>query len=138
MVLFNPFYETVTTVRRAFCDSHKAIDVNDYENTESLIINDSLKEYFEQSDPMDSKKKLVELSKRKGKDGLSVLADMGPYFFKMNYENLLQYELSLPSSLGPSLTGICIYHKDDFNRLSEEQRQQLVKNHSMRFVLGRH
>lgn len=61
MVLFNPFYETVASVRRAFSDSHKAIDANKYESTESLIINDSSKEYFGQSNPMDSKKNYLSI-----------------------------------------------------------------------------
>ena len=138
VILFNPFYETVASVRRAFSDSHKAIDVNKYESTESLIINDSLNEYFGQSDPMDSKKKLLEHANRKGKDGLLVIADMGPYFFKMNLDKLLEFELSLPSSFDTSLSGLCIYHQLDFNRLSEEQRRELTENHSLTLKLERH
>jgi hypothetical protein len=138
IVLFNPFYETVSSIRRAFSDSHKAIDANQYERTESFIINDSLKEYFGQSNPMDSKKKLIELANRKGKDGLSVIADMGPYFFKMEYDELLEYELSLPTSFGKSMSGLCIYHHNDFNRLSEEQRQHLVEYHSIALKLESH
>jgi hypothetical protein len=138
VVLFNPFYETDSSVRRAFSDSHKVIDVNKYEKTESLIINDSLKEYFGQSNPMDSKQKLIELANRKGKDGLSVIADMGPYFFKMEYDELLEYELSLPTSFGKSMSGLCIYHHNDFNRLSEEQRQHLVEYHSIALKLESH
>ena len=63
--------------------------MNKYESTESLIINDSLNEYFGQKNPMDSKKKLLEQANRKGKDGLLIIADMGPYFFKMNLDKLL-------------------------------------------------
>lgn len=137
-VLINPFYETVTSVRRTLSESHMSIDVNKYENTETLVINDSLKEYFGETDPMDSKKKLLELAKRMGKDGLSIIADMGPYFFKMNHDKLMEYELSLPSSFGTSLTGLCIYHQKDFTRLSDGQRQELAKNHSMILRLEKH
>ncbi len=138
VVLFNPFYETVASVRRAFSDSHKAIDVTKYESTESLIINDSLKEYFGQSNPLDSKIKLLEHANRKGKDGLFVIADLGPYFFKMIFNKLVEFELSLPSNFGTSLSGLCIYHQRDFNRLSEEQRRKLLEIHSLTLKLERH
>jgi hypothetical protein len=138
IVLLNPFYETVSSVRRAFSDSHKAIDANQYESTESLIINDSLKEYFEQSNPMNSKKKLLEHASRNGKDGLVVIADMGPYLFKQNHDKLLEYESSLPSSFGTSMSGLCIYHQLDYNRLSEEQKRELAHAHSLTLKLERH
>jgi hypothetical protein len=138
IVLFNPFYETVSSVRRAFSDSHKAIDAKQYESTESFIINDSLKEYFEQSNPMNSKKKVLEHATRNGKDGLVVIADMGPYFFKQNHDKLLEYELSLPTSFGTSMSGLCVYHQLDFNRLSEEQRLELAEAHSLTLKLERH
>ncbi|CAN5875404.1 hypothetical protein BH23THE1_BH23THE1_20490 [soil metagenome] len=138
VVLLNPFYETVSSVRRAFSDSHKAIDPKQYESTESFIINDSLKEYFEQSNPMNSKKKLLEHATRNGKDGLVVIADLGPYFFKMNHDKLLEYESSLPSSFGTSMSGLCIYHQLDFNRLSKEQKRELAGAHSLTLKLERH
>jgi hypothetical protein len=138
IVLLNPFYETESSAKTAFSDSHKAIDVHNYESTESLIINDSLKEYFEQSNPMNSKKKLLEHASRNGKDGLLVIADMGPYFFKMNYNKLLEYESSLPSSFGTSMSGLCVYNQLDFNRLTEEQRLELAEAHSLTLKLERH
>ena len=61
VVLLNPFYETVSSSRKAFSGSHKAIDAHKYESTESLIIIDSLKEYFEQSNPMNSKKSYLSM-----------------------------------------------------------------------------
>ena len=138
MVLFNPFYETISSVRRSFSNSHKAIDVNKYENTETLIINDSLNEYFGGTNSFNSKIKLLEFANRSGKEGLSVIADMGSYFFKMDYDKLVDYELSLPLYFDMPLTGLCLYHKKDFSRLSEEQRQMLVSNHAMTLKLESH
>jgi hypothetical protein len=87
---------------------------------------------------MNSKKKLLEHASRNGMDGLVVIADMGPYFFKVKYNKLVEYELSLPSSFGTSMSGLCIYHQLDFNRLSGEQRLELAEAHSLTLGLERH
>ena len=42
---------------------------------------------------------------------------------------LVNFELSLPSRYDIDLKRICVYHKKDFNRLLEEQKQKLVNHH---------
>lgn len=59
MVLINPFYEIVSSVRHSLYESHRAINVTSYESKCLLIINDALEEYFGIDDPMVFKKMLI-------------------------------------------------------------------------------
>jgi hypothetical protein len=82
----------------------------------TLIIIDSLKEYFGQQPDMSFKKSLVNYSKM-GKNGLSVLADLGAYPYKSKYKDLVDYELSLPTKYDDvAMKGFCLYHKKDFDK----------------------
>jgi len=57
---------------------------------------------------------------------------MGSYFFKMQYTELIDYELSLPIQYYWRLKGLCIYSEPDFNNsLTEKQKQKLVNHHSI-------
>ena len=46
---------------------------------------------------MISNKKLVDYAKAMGKSGVSILGDMGAFPYKHRIEELVNYELSLPS-----------------------------------------
>lgn len=136
VVLINPFYETEHSVRLALLNSHRAINVEKHEAQQTLMINDSLKEYFTEEPPMDSKKRLINQAIRMDKKGLSVIADMGSFCFQMSCDKLVDYELSLPIHFDMALKGHCIYHQKDFdNRLILKQQKDLVKHHSVVFVL---
>src|SRR6187399_3304558 len=74
----------------------------------------------------DSNKKLVDYAKAIGKSGVSILADLGAFPYKHRMEELVKYELSLPTKYDIDLKRLCLYHKRDFNRLSEEQKQKLL------------
>jgi hypothetical protein len=66
-----------------------------------------------------------------GKNGLSVLADLGAYPHKSMYDDLVDYELSLPTTYDDvALKGFCLYHQKDFEKFSDEQKQKLVEHHS--------
>jgi hypothetical protein len=133
IVQINPFYETTDSVRQVLSEkyNHGMIDVSKCEKQESLIIIDSLKEYFGNKHHMYFKKSLANYAKQIGKNGLSVLADMGAYTHKSMYKDLVDYELSLPRKYNDSiaLKGFCLYHQKDFDILSEEQKQKLVEHH---------
>jgi hypothetical protein len=64
-----------------------------------------------------------------GKSGLSVLADMGAYPHKSKYNELVDYELSLPTKFDVPMKGFCLYHQKDFDKFSEEQKQKLINHH---------
>lgn len=130
MILFNPFYETISSVRQNLSIGLVGIDLFPYKADLSLIINDSLNQYFGKEPMIEFNKRLVKYATERRKSGISILSDMGPYFFKMLYKELVDYELSLPIQYDMPLKGLCIYNQLDFdNRLTEKQRVELVNHH---------
>ncbi|CAN5622513.1 hypothetical protein BH23THE1_BH23THE1_25880 [soil metagenome] len=130
-----PFYETEDSVRQSLSEGQISIDIEKWEKEEkSLIIVDSLKKFFG-SVPLeseyDSNKKLVDYAKTMGKKGVSILGDAGAFPHKHRIDDLMNHELSLPSKFDMNLKRICLFHKNDFNRLSEEQKQKLVHHHPL-------
>ena len=135
IVLINPFYETTGSVRQVLSKKYNN-DINDvskHEQEKSLIIADALKRYFgEQNiDDRSFKMSLVDHAKKIGRSGISILGDMGTYNHKSKHEELVDYELSLPTKYGDgiALKGFCLYHKKDFETFSEKQKQKLVEHH---------
>jgi hypothetical protein len=41
-------------------------------------------------------------------------------------DNLIEHELSIPYQFDLNLKRFCVFHKQDFNTLAEEQRQKLL------------
>jgi hypothetical protein len=64
-----------------------------------------------------------------GKNGVSVLADLGAYPHKSKYNDLVDYELSLPTKYDVPLKGFCLYHQKDFDKFTDEQKQKLIEHH---------
>ena len=128
-----PFYETEDSVRKTLSEGHIPIDIEKWEKAEkSLIIVDSLKKYtgnVSSDSDYNYNKNLVEYAKAKGKSGVSIIADKGTFPFKHRIDDLVNFELSLPSKYDIDLKRICVYHQKDFNRLSDEQKQKLVNHH---------
>ena len=136
IILFNPFYETVGMVRQNLSMGHIHVDEYEYKSDISLIIADSLNQYFGKVPMVKFKERLVKYAIEKRKDGISILSDMGSYFFKMLYKELIHYELSLPIQFDAPLKGLCVYNQLDFdNKLTEKQKQYLVDHHSMAIEL---
>jgi hypothetical protein len=133
IVILLPFYETVNNVRQILSEDSACIDVRKYEKEQSLLIADSLKMYLGSQDGfMSFLKQTVEYAKKSGKAGVSVMGDMGAFFYSQNYRgNLLSYEMTLPSKFeGMKLKGFCLYHNWDFNRrLSKKETQRLLHHH---------
>ncbi|WP_458745965.1 hypothetical protein [Candidatus Nitrosocosmicus sp. T] len=110
------------------------MDIEKWEKAEkSLIIVDSLKKYIGNNVSPDTdydyNKNLVEYAKAMGKSGVSIIADKGTFPFKHRIDDLVNFELSLPSKYDIDLKRVCVYHEKDFNRVSEEQRQKLLNHH---------
>ena len=135
IVLINPFYETTDSVRQVLSRKYNN-DINEvskHEQEKSLIIADALERYFDEQNMDDKsfKMSLVDHATKIGKSDLSILGDMGAYHHKSKHEELVDYELSLPTKYedGIALKGFCLYHEKDFNNFSEEQKQKLVEHH---------
>jgi hypothetical protein len=132
IILFNPFYETVGNVRQNLSLGYIHVHEIEYQNHISLIIADSLNQYFGKVPMSKFKDGLVKFAVEKGKDGVSILSDMGSFFFKILDKELIDYELSLPTQFDIPLKGICVYNQVDFdNRPTERQKIEMVNHHGM-------
>ena len=138
IVLVLPFLETVDNVRRILSEIRTSIDVRKYEKEQSLLIMDSLKSYFGlQNGLIPFVRQTIEYANTSGKSGLSVLADMGSFFYYDKKDDLLQYEIALPFKYkNMNLKWFCVYHKLDFDRmLTGNERQILIEEHGKTLIL---
>jgi len=133
IVIILPFYETVNDVRRIMSEDGLGISVRRYEKEQSLLIMDSLKAYFGlKSGLIPFLNQTVQYAKKSGKDGVTVIGDMGSFFYSQNANgNLLQHEMTLPEVFEDmNLKGFCFYHRRDFNgRLTEQEKKALLDHH---------
>jgi hypothetical protein len=166
IVVILPYYETTNNVRKtlsnsdfvnrgeaAISDSNNSngsriIDVRKYEKEGSLMIVDSVKGYFGSDSNYEGEdrlmsffKQLVKKAESSGKNGVSVIADLGSFYhYQSNNatEKLFEHELSLPSTYeGMKFKGFCAYHKADFDRrFTEEQKQKLLDHHSKALMIA--
>ena len=138
IVLVLPFLETVDNVRRILSENSTNIDVRKYEKEQSLLIMDSLKSYFGlQNGLIPFVRQTIEYANTSGKSGLSVLADMGSFFYYDKKDDLLQYEIALPLNYkNMNWKGFCVYNKLDFDRrLTDKERQILIEEHGKTLIL---
>jgi hypothetical protein len=131
-------------------NGNSIIDMVKYEKEGSLIIMDSVKGYFGSDNNHDDNnnnidlmgfvKQLVKKAESSCKNGVSVIADLGSfyhYYHSKTADKLIEYELSLPSKYdGMKLKGFCVYHKADFKRLTEEQKQKLMDHHGKALMIS--
>ena len=131
---------------------YSGIDVGKYEKEGSLVIVDSLKGYFGSDQQQENNSNsnnntsnknmdfmtflnvLLRHAERRGKDGVTVLADMGSFYLNNHngIQELMRYEMSLPEKYyGKNLKGYCLYHQKDFERrFGREEQAQLLDCHS--------
>jgi hypothetical protein len=131
IVQINPFYETADSVKQMLSEKYNdGMDgVFKHEREKSLIITDALEEYFCNPNHMQFKKSLANYTREIGKNCFSILTDMGAIPYKCKSNDLMDYESSLPRKFDVPMKGFCIYHKKDFDRLSDEQKQKLLEHH---------
>jgi hypothetical protein len=129
IVLVNPFYETTGSIRQVLSQRNPDLDVSKHEKEKSLIIIDSLEEYFGKRSDMPFKTSLANHAKKIGKNGLSILGDIGAYPYKSKYEDLVRYESLLPAKFDLPMKGFCLYHQKDFDTFLHEQKQKLIEHH---------
>ena len=127
IILINSFYETTDSVKQIL--SKNGVNVSEYEKEKGLVIIDSLKQYFGAQPDMLFKRNLVNYAKQIVKNGLSIIGDIGAYPHKSKYNDLVDYELSLPTKYDVAMKGFCLYHQKDFNKFSDEQKQKLIEHH---------
>ena len=133
-----PFFETTDAVRRALRESEFDIDVTKHEKQQSLLDMDSLKGYLGSPEGVTQIiKRAVEDAKISGKNGVSVFGDLGSFFYHHKDNDLMDYELSLPSKYDDNLKTFCLYNKREFDlRLTEQQRQKLLEHHGKNMIIA--
>ena len=145
IVLILPYYETTEVVRRILSGENNngiggsIIDVRKHEKEGSLMIIDSVKAYFgSETDLMSFIGKLLRQAQNSGKSGVSVIADLAPFYFDNGIDKLIDYEMSLPTKYDDQmkLKGFCFYHQEDFDkRLSKDQKQKLLEHHGKHLIV---
>ena len=145
IVLILPYYETTEVVRRILSGENNngiggsSIDVRKHEKEGSLMIIDSVKAYFgSETDLMSFIGKLSRQAQNSGKSGVSVIADLAPFYFDNGIDKLIDYEMSLPTKYDDQmkLKGFCFYHQEDFDkRLSKDQKQKLLEHHGKHLIV---
>ncbi len=130
IVLIHPFYETTDSVRQVLSEKFNdgISNISKYEKEESVMIADALEEYLGDQPLIYLKKSLASYAEM-GKNGVSVLADLGAYSHRSKHDDLVNYELSLPTKYDVQMKGFCLYHQKDFDKFSEEQKQKLIEHH---------
>lgn len=102
----------------------------------SLVIRDSAKVYFNLADElvdiMIMIRMLLQRKRKLGKDGLTVICDMGIFFHKNRIVDLVSHEtrLSLGSSDFKEVRMICCYDKPSLSLLTQQQSQQILRAHT--------
>ena len=135
IIVHLPAYENIHSVRRVLTNT--GLDVNSFENDESLVIIDSVKGYFESNhDILSTFEVLSKRAEDEKGGGCSVISDMGSFSFLNKEKELLEYEKSLPVRFSSmKCKGFCCYHKADFDKLSEDQKEQLFEHHLKNFIV---
>ena len=137
IVLILPHYETTDMVR-CVLSQMATIDVKEYEKQDSLLIIDSARAYFGSSiDIVSFVKSLVNYADQIGKNGVTVLADMGSFFCYNKLNDLIEYETSLQRTSDIKAKGLCFYKRDDFKwRISHIQRKKLLDHHGRELMIA--
>jgi hypothetical protein len=123
IVLMLPHYETTDSLKILLAAGNDNDIMKKYKD--SLIIMDSIQGHFGADDHMVFVNNLV----NRAENGVLVIADAGPFFHLNKKDKLVEHELSMPSRFDTDLKRFCVFHKQDFNILAEEQRQKLLDHH---------
>jgi hypothetical protein len=129
IVLVLSYYETVDNLMNFLSQTDEiSSDLKRYEREGSLIIIDSVKGFFDFDHPS-YVKSLLKQAESLGKSGISVIADAGAFYHYSKGEELIKHELSMPSKFDINLKRFCVFHKQDFDRLTEVKKQRLLEHH---------
>jgi len=136
LVLLLTYYETADSVRHTL--TMVGIDVKRYEKERALmIIEDITKTYFGSGqDFLFFLNILNKQQEKRGKNGISVIADMGIFYHFNNNDKdaLFRFERSLPAKFDIRLKRFCYYHVRDFDRLEEKEKQDLLEQHYLQVI----
>jgi DcmR-like sensory protein len=135
VVLLLTYYETIDCVRQTLKEI--GIDTEKYEKERSLmIVQDITRTYFGSANDFLFFIKIFDKHQEKrGRNGISVFADMGVSFHHPQYDKkdlVLEFERSLGSKFDTKLKRFCNYHKKDFDRFEAHEKDNLLKSHHIK------
>lgn len=135
IVLLLTYYETIDNVRLTL--KEVGVDTEKYEKEKALmIVQDITRTYFGSADDFLFFIKILDKQQEKrGKNGISVFADMGVFFHHQQNDKkniVVTFERSLGSKFDIKLKRFCSYHKKDFDRFEECQMNDLLEAHYLR------
>jgi hypothetical protein len=136
-------YQHVSAVRQKM-SLLAGIDTSKYEKEGTLVILDSEIAYrrsVEQTGRyniiMILASLLMKHVQQRDKKGITLVTDLGLFFLKKRFADLISHEVSVPSrKYTNNIRSFCCYHKDDFNLLQEEQRKRILRHHSNNLILA--
>jgi hypothetical protein len=134
VVVIISHYESIDNIRRILSsgnsnnNSYTDVNADKYEKDGSLVILDSATGFFDLYDNPYIKN-LLKRAKSMNRDGICILADNGLLFDLHRIDELIQNEISLPVKFDVTLKRICMFLRQDFDILTEEQKQKLLAHH---------
>ena len=129
IVLILSYYETVDNLRNFLSPNDEiSSDLEKYEREGSLVIIDSVRGFFD-FDHASYVKNLLKQAESLGKNGISVLADAGAFYHYSQLEELVKRGMWMTMKFDINMKLFCGFHKQDFDRLTELQKQKLLDHH---------
>ena len=138
ILLILTYYNSIENILNALKDIDSNMESRQKDG--SLVIRESAKAYFNLADElvdiMIMIRMLLQRKRKLGKDGLTVISDMGIFFHRKRIVDLISHEtrFSLGSSDNNEIRMICCYEKPSLTLLTPQQTQQIFSAHNK--VLG--
>lgn len=134
IVLLLPYFESVDSVK--FYLQEAGVDVEQRGKDGSLVIVDSVDQFFgEGKDFLYFLSILEKKAKEKGKEGISVIADMDAFYQVYDEDRLIKYETSIkPKTDAKYSSLLCSYQKDNFRRLNKSARELILAQHYRKLI----
>lgn len=129
IVLMLPHYENVDCVKQVLKETELDLDKHIAEG--SLVVIDSVRGFFgpDIDNFFSFLMILQQRVKTMNKGGLAVIVDMGSFYHLRRIGEMINYEQSIPAKSDTRSSLLCSYHKKDFSRLADDQRQLLLDHH---------
>ena len=134
ILLLLPYFESVDSVKFYLQEAGVVVEQNIKDG--SLVIVDSVEQFFgEGKDFLQFLSILEKKAKEKGKEGISVIADMDAFYQIYDENRLIQYETSIqPKTEAKYSSLLCSYQRTNFNRLTKGTRELILAQHYRKLI----
>lgn len=133
IVYLDLFYESLSFIRKTLSEAPFKIDAKMLEEQDKLIIIESQFKHNKLNNVANNLSHNIGSIRdehcRHADNNHSFLNDMAIFIHQDQIMELVDYESNLASVCHPNTKFVCLYHKQDFNQINNEQREILIKNH---------